>query len=414
MRIAITTFLGFYLMLISTRYGDISTYGSFIILKSTSGFIGNLLSMRSSEAVTKFCKESEVNNDFKRAKSAIIVGFVSDIVIATLILFSIYLFSNFISVSFLKEPNLDYLVVIFGLTSFFAYLRGTIIGYLQVRDRYLNINILVSIESVLIIAYITFIVLNGDKIILNDLVYAHVVSYFFILFGFVFVFSMHYREHYKHVPCVINYMFVKEYLVFSMKTFTSTLLKAGNKNIDSLVISYLMTSSEVGYYQAIKKCFSLIEVVAQPWTMLSYSKLVGYYTERNIVKLKGYILQVTLKITIFSVLIGTPILYFIEDILKIIDGEIQGEVYAISSLLLLGYLTSASVWWGRVFSNVVNPNLSIYSNFGSLLYNLSVMYLLVKFFGILGAAISFLVINILIFLFFTYNYSKLNVKDKKK
>lgn len=410
LRILITTALGFYLMLVTTKFAGQEIYGIFIILKSTSGFIGNLLSMRSGEAVTKFCKENEVRDNLSLAKNAIFLGLVSDLIVSTLIILSVILLSEWIAVVFLHDVGLSHLVTLFGMTSFFAYLRGSFIGYLQVRDKYLSINSIVSFEAILIIISLTVNVIFFDAINLEFLVWTHVIVYGVITVLFLISFMRDYKKRYSGIAISFDKEFLNDYLKFTLKTFTSSLLKAGNKNVDNLVIALALSTSDVGYYQAIKKCFSLMEVIAQPWTMLSYSKLISYYTKSDITLFRQYLANKSLIIVSVSLFTGLLSIFFIDLALGVLSIDLREGDNGIVWLLMLGFVIASSVWWGRVFSNVVNPNISIYINLVSLLYNVSMLYLLVSYYGVYGAALSFLILNLIIAVFFFYHYSQL--KDR--
>ena len=64
---------------------------------------------------------------------------------------------------------------------------------------------------------------------------------------------------------------------FNFKTFISSSLKAGNNNIDTLLIAYFINANMVGIYQIIKKILTPSSFIVKPFSMLLYPKLIKYF-----------------------------------------------------------------------------------------------------------------------------------------
>lgn len=73
-------------------------------------------------------------------------------------------------------------------------------------------------------------------------------------------------------------------------------MKAGNSNIDNLLIAYFINAHMVGIYQIIKKILSPIGNFTSPFSMLVYPKLVNYFETQQKEKFKEIIFRISFYI----------------------------------------------------------------------------------------------------------------------
>jgi len=393
---AITVSFGFIQLFLINRYFGVETYGQLAIIISTAGIFSSLLTARSSEAVTRFFKREELSKNFENAKFVLLIGFTIDLITAILLVMLIYLLSNFIAMTFLKDLNLSDEIIIYSFITFFLFLRGTLIGYFQSKEMFMKINIITIIESFfkvfgLLIA-IYFFKFNSLEAVIYVFFLASLVSFLFALFSFL----KSYLNEYLTINIIINTNLLQEYWSFNIKTFFSSSLKAGNQNIDNLIIGYFLNAEVVGIYQILKKVLSPIMIVATPFSMLVYPKLINYFEKNQKDKFKHIIVKISAYILMISMTYGFMSYVFLSDIFQLMNIEFD-EIYSNYFLLVaILYILTSQMWWVRAFSNTVNPNYSIYMNLFATIFQLTITILLSKYFGFIGMLISIIVMNIII------------------
>ena len=127
-----------------------------------------------------------MNNNLENAKFIIIIGFIIDFITAILLFVFIYGVSNLIAIHLIKNQMLEFEVFIYSLVIFFTFLSGTMLGYLQSNNMFIQINIIYIIEMVLknvILLFAIFILKEESlKSIIIVLICASLFSYFYTIF----------------------------------------------------------------------------------------------------------------------------------------------------------------------------------------------------------------------------------------
>lgn len=393
----LTISFGFIQLFLINRYFGIDIYGQIAIIVASAGIFSSLLTARSSEAITRFFRREELNKNFSNAKFILYIGFIVDFITGCLLVIGIYFLSEFISSTFLKSDSFSEEVVLYSFITFIIFLRGTINGYLQAQEMFIEMNKITISELLLKIFLLLFFIFVLDMKSLKDAILifliASIGSYFYAFVVFIKSYSLKYKE----VFFKYNKTILKEYWSFNLKTFFSSTLKAGNQNVDNLILAYFFNAQIVGIYQIIKKILSPVSMISKPFTTLVYTKLINYYENNQKSKFKNIILKISFYIILTSVLYVTLAIVFIDDIFYLLNIEFLSE-YLIS-LVIISCITiiGAQMWWTRIFSNTVNPNYSIYVNLFATLYQLIITVFISKYFGFEGMLYSILIMQILIY-----------------
>jgi O-antigen/teichoic acid export membrane protein len=205
-------------------------------------------------------------------------------------------------------------------------------------------------------------------------------------------------------------MLLKEYWHFNVKTFLSSSLKAGNQNIDNLILAYFLNTQIVGIYQVIKKILSPILIISSPFSMLVYPKLIHFFETKQKNMFQKIIVKISFYLSIIALLYITIIYSFLDHIFSFMDVQFINE-YSIYYLLisLVVYLGSM-MWWVRSFSNTVNPNYSLYMNLFATIFQMTITISMTHIYGFYGMINSILIMNLILL---TYWITKVNSYVKK-
>ncbi len=390
-------------------------YGQLAIIMSTAGIFSALLTARSSEAVTRFFTREILNQNFENAKFILYIGFLIDFITALLLLFVTYFFSDFIASTFIKDVQNSSEVFLYSFVVFFGFLRGTLFGYFQSKEMFFQINFISLFESFIKILAFIFVIFVLKETSLRELIYifmfTSVISYLYTLI----VFLKKYTIQFQSINYIYNKVILKEYWSFNLKTFISSSLKAGNQNIDNLIIAYFLNAQLVGIYQVIKKILSPLLIIASPFSSLIYPKLIHYFETNQKERFRKIIVKTSLYILIISMIYGFVMNFCYEFLLDYMRVTYLPEYHLYYLLLLVLIILNSQMWWVRAFSNTVNPNYSIYMNIFATLFQLTFTVVLSKYFGLEGMLSSMIFMNLAILLFwfqkgYKYVYTYIHIQ----
>lgn len=393
---AITISFGFLQLFIINKYFGVETYGQLAIIMSTAGIFSALLTARSSEAITRFFTREMLNKNLQNAKFVLALGLTIDFITALFLVLVVYLASDFIATTFMKDINFSHEVFLYSFVTFVGFLRGTFLGYFQSKELFFQINTITVFESfikIMALIYITFGISNSSlEDIILGLIISATISFIYVLVTFI----LRYIKEFENTKLQYNKILLKEYWSFNIKTFASSSLKAGNSNIDNLLIAYFINVQMVGIYQIIKKILSPINVVVSPFSMLVYPKLVNYFETKQTERFKAIIVKISFYIAFFC--IGYSLLFFFgfDYIFELMKIEVIASYKTIYVLFALLLFISSILWWVRIFSNVVNPNYSLYMNIFATAFQLTITVFTTYSFGLEGLIVSIIIMNLLI------------------
>jgi O-antigen/teichoic acid export membrane protein len=403
---AITMLFGFLQLFLINRYFGVDLFGQLAIIMSTAGIFSSLLTAKSSEAVTRFFKREKLKQNYENAKFVLLIGFSIDFITAILLVGLIYFASTFIATSFLKDIELQDEIVLYSYITFFGFLRGTLFGYLQSKEMFIKMNIITLIESFMKIVMIVTFVFIWNLTNLDDIIYSFLMASIVSFLYTIYIFLNSYLKEFKNIKLQINKKILKEYWNFNIKTFLSSSLKAGNQNIDNLIIGYFLNTESVGIYQILKKILSPVLVIAAPFSSLVYPKLISFFETNQKEKFKNIIIKISLYILIFSLFYFSISYCFLNNILNLMSVSLNNKYDIYFILLALLVVINSQMWWVKAFSNTVNPNYSVVGNLFATVYQLSVVVLITKYYGLVGMIISIVIMNILIYLYILQKVKK--------
>jgi O-antigen/teichoic acid export membrane protein len=353
---------GFLQLFLINRYFGVEVFGQLAIIMSTSGILSALLTARSSEAITRFFTREILNSNLENAKFILSIGFIIDLITALLLVVLVYIFSDFIAQTFIKNLKFNNEVFLYSFVVFFGFLRGTLFGYFQSKEMFFHINSIAVFESFLKIIFFLFVIFVLQETTLHEIILTLIVSSIITFICAFSLFLKEYKVQFQNIQYIYNRKVLKEYWGFNLKTFTSSSLKVSATNIDNLILGYYVNTEVVGTYQTIKKLLSPISFLIAPFSTLTLTKIVKYYENREFELMHTMIKNTTFKLVALSVLI----VLLLSSILKyflIIQGINYTTDILLSFLLLsVFYLLPTFIWWGRNFIIIHNPSIPIYSN----------------------------------------------------
>lgn len=398
---AITSFALMYLM---TSSGSLEVYGQYLALLAISSVVTNLIGIRTNEAIVRFVKEAILNNDIPKKRISLILGVTVDFTIASIVFFLFTIFDLQIAKLLFDDAGQSSDVQFFGLYSALIVISGSPAGYLMALEK-LKLNALLTIGSNFSkLGILVFFVSNGAEIALSEITTALVLSTFFLASPIVIIF---YEVFYKlrQSKKSLDKDNIIAYLSFSLKTFVSSSLKAGNKKIDDLAVVTFAGDEQLGLYGLIKQFFVPLHYAAGPIATVWYPKFI---TAVNVNKksLGGIIGSLNRKLMPVLVALIIVFLTLSAGYLIYLDNVITTGLIITVLFSGLTALFQASQWWARPLSNTCNPNWSINSNLFSSIMSICVLIPMVFLHGIVGAAVTSAFISAI-----TFGYWKMKLRS---
>jgi O-antigen/teichoic acid export membrane protein len=384
--------------LINSHFG-VHTYGQLVLIISAVGFCSNFVTARSSEAITRFYTRELLNNHRGNAKYVLALGCLVDLITAPLLLGIVYLTSDLISLHLLKSPELSQNINFYAIAVFFSFLKGTILGFYQSRKMFITMAALAFLEPLFQLLLVGYTIWFKYALDLGYLIYAHVIASAVAYCIALTLFLYHAIKTYRLVPMNRDQSILSEYISFSIRTFVSSTLKAGNQNIDTLMLGYFCNPSLVGIYQVLKKVMSPVFMISAPLPTLFYPKLVELFEMNRWEKIVATFRRASIMIFGIAILYSCFAFIVLPYIMDFCDLEYNQSILHFFLLLVANTILTSQMWWVRIFSNTTNPIQSIIANVFATVFQLTVVLYLSYQFNLYGILAGLFLMNVLLLLY---------------
>jgi len=325
--------------------------------------------------------------------------------VGSLLFLFMQVFAPTIATSLLKHPEMKTGVAIFAGVMLSSFLRGAPLGLLVAEERFRFINSLNVIEPILKTLLLLCIVVAGWTITFERIIWTMLLPSL-VITATVYYFPL--RKMIGPLRSVrIPRQHLGDYARFSVSTFVSSSLKAGNQNIDTMILGYFTNPANVGFYNLFRQFLTPTAMIASPFSAQIYPRFVKAVTERrpeairdtinhaNRLLLRGFLL-------ILSIIV--PGLYIYG---KLNNLKLAAIHYSTFGIMILTALFLQQLWWCRAFSLSLNPAWSVQAGLLATLFMVTSVYFGVMFFGLLGAALGCLTVSFVLHLFWNAKLGEL-------
>ena len=382
----LSTIFSFLIIRILTSRISVDTYGNYSLIYSFSTLINILINFGIPNLATKIYLKLKTENK----KST----FINSVLAIQLISFGILLLIfTIINTFFLNLNNLIYLAFIYSISSIFSFNWY----YSLMRKFYIIIFKNLSLSFLTMTSYFF---INDDNFI------------FFITFIFLLniiveltIFLLYFRK--KITFKSINFDFLSQtlkYLFISINIFIFV-------NTDIFIISLLLDNYNVGIYAFAVKIFSFFKNVFAVIILSSQPKIQKLFSINN--SSAVYFSKIVIKT--ITILLAAVIPFLILNSKKIILIFTNSSVYTeanISLIILFLALPFSILGWANNYLLQVNFNRErsiLSSTFIASFFNLTFNLIFVSKFGIVAAALTTLIAEIIIFILSIIDLKSLNL-----
>ena len=348
---------GFARITLITRYAGIDVYGIIATLTALSSILANLLTFRTNEAVVTFYKRGQVKKEYSLCRLALVSGLFLDAVLGGVLLVSVLSLSSVIATTLLKKAALQSGVSIFAFIMVAKFLRGTPAGLLVAKERFVLINSLNVAEAVLKLLILSGIVFSNMAMTLELVIYSTLIPTVLITGSIYFLPIIELMGQLRHAGLAKDQL--RDYGRFTASTFLSSTLKAGNQNIDTILLGYLTSPAVVGVYDILNQFLMPLKVISSPFSSQITPRFVQSIASQKVDDVKDTIQHAGVLLTKISL----PVFIAVTP-LMIVYGQwnelnFRLEHYTCFALLFLSAAMEQRRWWVRSFSISTNPAVSV-------------------------------------------------------
>lgn len=373
---------GYILRIYLAKNLSLEDFGLFYALLAFSGIFILFRDLGLSSAMVKYIAESDAKNLHKDSKTYFLTGLGIQLIIGTIIMAPIILFSNQIAVAYFKTPAASFPLIIVAITYIISIFFS--IQYLfQGLGKIKHYSLIEPMRNVLTLFFALILISLG--------VLGVALSY---LFAAIFGLAITYLALIKIFPLFtlkaqMSFDKTKKLLIFSLPVFLAAAAGTVLGYTDTILITYFRSLTEVGLYNAAMPTSQLLWIVASSITIVLLPVSAELWTKKER-QLLSKIVQTSLKLC-FVAIIPLVIVFvsFPEIFLRLFFGEAYVaasaamQILAINAAFFTLFAISSTVLLGIGKTKI---NVIVYS-FVALL-NLAGNILLVPSFGIAGAAFS--------------------------
>lgn len=386
--------LGFAFMTLVTARGGIATWGLLAILVALSGVFTNLLTFRTNEAIIAFFKRSQIEQHPGRGKFALLAGIGLDCIAGAVVVGLFALCTEPIARWFADDPALAPHIATWGWVMAATLMRGAPVAYLQCTERFKLASALGPLDGLIKLGIAAALSLE-TALALPQVVGAVAVAA-------VTVTAIAYLPLLKALVVDLRRVSARgtgigrEYVRFSLNTFASSTLKAGNQHLDTVIVGALAGPQGAGIYGTFRQFLSPISFLTGPLINVTYPRFVSAAATAGSAAVRSAIRDVNgrlLKAYVLAVVVIFPafVLYA-----RLVDLPLAAEHYLAFTLLALATLANGQLWWSRGFSNAFDPNLSLFANLLATVFLLATLYPATLALGLAGAAGGMLTLSMLL------------------
>jgi O-antigen/teichoic acid export membrane protein len=172
--------------------------------------------------------------------------------------------------------------------------------------------------------------------------------------------------------------------------------------IDTLMIGYFLTSTDVGYYEAATSLSRFFWLIPDAVGIVAYPAVSEYWTKNNHLAINKLVEKATKYSTCVLIFIGMVVIFFARDIVTFIFTSKFSPAILPLTILTIGTVASGTIRsLGSIFAGIGRPDLMLKITAICAVGNLFLSATLIPSYGIIGAAtattsarILFLIITI--------------------
>ncbi|MFZ7121898.1 MAG: flippase [Eubacteriaceae bacterium] len=395
--------------IIIVRYLGAEIYGQYIYVVSFLMFFTIIPKLGMENGIVSFLSRKTFDNEIKKSivSSSLIITFL----LSTFVVVISYINKNFIYEKLLNEIRYSELFLVLLpsviLDSIKAILLNSLRAVRKIKEITFIENIINPISKIILI--LALIILFNIKNYYSIVIPLYLNSITAIIYCLVKL------KKYNLIGKVVKRFDIKQFIKFSFPLLFASVVAVITENVDIYMIGYIMDAEKVGIYKVAIQFGTLSNFALLSVDTIFAPIISNLYYDNRLKDLSNMYKFTTKWISIINLMVFGMILVFSKDIM-----HVAGEEFVVGGIALIiicfGQVINSMV--GSVgFINIMtgHPKLEMFSGITAMIFNLILNSILIKKYGINGAAVATAVAlftkNVMNFAFM-YKNLKMNPYDK--
>lgn len=390
----------FFSHVILTRCLGAEKYGLMALVIATVTIVYQFFDFRVREAIVKFYVEFKADGQKHRALAIVKLCYLVTFLTGIIAFLAIVLLSDVIVNYLVKVSSAKKLIIIFAFTTLGITLSGASMGIFQAVNKFSLIAKTNSLRAMMSFAAVFVLIFLLDKD-LYELFIANAFISFSIMLIVTYLSLKHLRKDLEIAIDSFNIRGMWQELrgeknrIFHLfrHSYLNAFFKIFKGQMDIIILGYLSTQSQIGYYKLAKTVASITGVLSRPISEVMY---VEVFKIRNKPKrtqsIKSYILtqsSLTLVTMIGFLLVGKKL------IALCFGNEFSVAFYPAAVLLLANSIFPIFVWAKSILVDSGKYHIQTYLTAITTVLNIFLLFILISKFGIVGASVTFLIVALI-------------------
>lgn len=396
-------FAGFGGQVFLTRFLSAEDIGRIRVLQSFLGIILIIATLGINTAILRYCSE---NIEQEKKQKLFNVGIKINLIISIVVVTMVYILSEFKVFSEESTINTAMQVYIFQLP--FLVISGVVINYLQAQKKIKTISKIQSLSKILVILVSSiFACIFGFMGYVVGIMVSNACT-------FALIVPLIKDELKKFRSSQITKSEVRQLLNIGRFAFLANLLSQFVLSLNIIMANYLIGDKEqIGYYSIAQLIITTLMMI--PFTLNQI--MVPYLSEQsnNIDKLIGILKVYQKRMRIITTVVAFLAYFTIPILIPIVFGKQYNESIVDFKILLLGL-----IFWslyspkGVTLLSIGRIDLNFYTSLWSFGTNIILNFIMIKQYGMTGAAIANSVTYFITYFINNFYYKKYIINATKK
>ncbi|MEM7819490.1 MAG: flippase [Candidatus Aenigmatarchaeota archaeon] len=372
------------------------------LIYSTIAFLGLINIFRGlgmTDTLRKKIPEFLEKNNYVKIKSSIVFTFIIQSLYTVIIISLIFIFIKPITTNILKSYEGTIVLIILALSTLITVAYQVILASLQGLQ---SVKIYTTIDLLSYLMKFSFIVFLIVPFGVLALPYAYLFTAILMSIITYLIFRIKFSEIVKS-KLEIDKNLTKEILYFSTPIMIGYVASSVVSNVDTILISIFRSLEDVALYQVAHPLASLLLLVSGAITIVLLPTVSELWTKNKKETLSNMLGLLTKALFILIIPLALIMIAFPENVISMLFGEQYLGASLTLQILSIGMIIATlSYIFGSSIIGIGKPGLNTKIAFVIMGVNIVFNIILIQIFGIVGAAISLIISNLVGFFLLSY------------
>lgn len=367
-------------------------FGVMAIISSTVFLFAGVISLRTTEALTKFLTDTLEHRELTKAGNLVGLGILVDGLSALTATALLLLGSSFLVSNFLGSDEYLRWFQIFSFVPILLFCYPTSLALLRVANKFSIIAAIDMANAVCTLSGNVYLIIDGaswTKILAWTVVVA-------ALKGLMLLWSISYALKALGVKLSFNFSFrsfcseFREVISLMFSSTSVNIIKTTHTHLDILIIGHLLGPASSGAYKLARNIMQLLAFPTNALFQISFPEFSKLIVKRKIAEFRETLRLLMLGTFGLSVMYCLGVWFVGPLVLPYLAGESYQEGFVILPALVVGLsITLISQYWHAALVAVNCAGQVALSMSFALLVQVGLLLMCVPLFGIQGAALGY-------------------------